>query len=271
MAATFLEPEELAEENLQEDEQLASFDDTDSFEEQPVEEEQQVQAEDEVPERYRGKSTAEIIQMHKEAEKLLGKHGQEVGELRKIVDDFVKSNLDNKQAHSQSVEEDIDLFDDPKAYVRKEIESNPDLAEVKKLNSELKQQNFMNKLNTEFPEHVDLVNNQEFVDWVSGSNVRQNLYRRAANEFDWESAEELLSTWRKISNVTTQVKETQKADTKNQRKAASTGSANSTGEQRSRKIYRRSDIINLMRTDPERYSQLADEILQAYSEGRVRS
>ena len=276
MAATFIEPENLdKEENLEENEELTEFDSEDSIEEQttevsPEQEEDQGSEEDDIPEKYRGKSTAEIIQMHREAEKLLGKHSSEVGELRRIVDDFVKSNLE-KDAHKQDdSDDDIDFFDDPKRAVEQAIKNNPELAEVKNLTKQMRQQEFMNKLNTNFPEHTELVNNQEFIDWLGESPIRQQLYQRAANEFDWDSAEELLSTWRKISNYSEKAKETQKADLKQQRKAASTGSSKGSGEQKSRKIYRRADIINLMQKDPARYEQLSDEIMKAYQEGRVK-
>lgn len=276
MAATFIEPENLdKEENLEENEELTEFDVEDSTEEQttdvqPEQEEDQRSEEDDIPEKYRGKSTAEIIQMHREAEKLLGKHSSEVGELRRIVDDFVKSNLE-KDAHKQDdSDDDIDFFDDPKRAVEQAIKNNPELAEVKNLTKQMRQQEFMNKLNTNFPEHTELVNNQEFIDWLGESPIRQQLYQRAANEFDWDSAEELLSTWRKISNYSEKAKQTQKADLKQQRKAASTGSSKGSGEQKSRKIYRRADIINLMQKDPARYEQLSDEIMKAYQEGRVK-
>jgi len=51
-------------------------------------------------------------------------------------------------------------------------------------------------------------------------------------------------------------------------KAASIGSKGS-NEPVSKKKYRRSDIIKLMQTDPDKYDSLSDEIMQAYQEGRV--
>jgi hypothetical protein len=276
MAAKFIEPENLeTEENLLENEELEQIDDyedsTDDVE-QPSDVEDDVEEEDDIPEKYKGKSVAEIVQMHKEAEKLLGRHSSEVGELRRIVDDFVKANLDNN-AHERggnNTEDEVDFFDDPKRAVEQAIANNPALAEVTNLSKQMKQQAFMNKLNTEFPEHVDLVNDQDFVDWIGKSNVRQQLYQRAANQYDWDSAEELLSNWRAISGVKQKAQATQKEDLKQERKKASTGSSKASGEQKSRKIYRRADIINLMRKDPDRYAQLSDEIMKAYQEGRVR-
>ncbi len=44
-----------------------------------------------LPEKYQGKSLEEVVQMHQEAEKLLGRQSSEVGELRKVVDDYIAS------------------------------------------------------------------------------------------------------------------------------------------------------------------------------------
>jgi len=37
-----------------------------------------------------------------------------------------------------------------------------------------------------------------------------------------------------------------------------------------KKVYRRTDLIELQRRDPAYYAANADEIMQAYAEGRVR-
>jgi hypothetical protein len=51
-------------------------------------------------------------------------------------------------------------------------------------------------------------------------------------------------------------------------KAASIGSRGS-NEPVSKKKYRRSDIINLMQHDPDKYDALSEEIMLAYQENRV--
>ncbi len=38
----------------------------------------------------------------------------------------------------------------------------------------------------------------------------------------------------------------------------------------SKKVFRRSDIIKLMQTDPDKYDMMQPEIMQAYREGRVK-
>ena len=51
--------------------------------------EQPPQEEPTLPEKYQGKSLEQVVQMHQEAEKLLGRQSSEVGELRKVVDNKV--------------------------------------------------------------------------------------------------------------------------------------------------------------------------------------
>ena len=100
--------------------------------------------------------------------------------------------------------------------------------------------------------------------------MRLELYQRADQQFDFDSANELISTWKERQNMVSETAKVQKEDRKRQLKAASTGSASGSTEAPSRKIYRRADIIKLMQTDPKRYTQLQPEIMAAYAEGRVK-
>jgi hypothetical protein len=66
------------------------------FEQEPQQEVTQ-QAEDDLPDKYRGKTAAELARMHQEAEKLLGRQSSEVGELRKVVDSYIQTQLSQQQ------------------------------------------------------------------------------------------------------------------------------------------------------------------------------
>ena len=63
-----------------------------TLQEEPVQ--QETLQEEEIPDKYKGKSTAEIVRMHQEAEKLLGRQSSEVGELRQVVDTYIQTQLD---------------------------------------------------------------------------------------------------------------------------------------------------------------------------------
>ena len=99
------------EEVLNDDEEIGSLDTHNTVEGQEVAQEEPQQ---DIPEKYRGKSMQEIVKMHQEAEKLLGKQSSEVGQLRGVVDEYIQAQLSNQQAPvQQHVEDDIDFFVDP--------------------------------------------------------------------------------------------------------------------------------------------------------------
>lgn len=258
-------------EELQDGEEFAPLEEESApEEEQPAEpEEIQEAQEDEIPEKYQGKDIKDIVQMHQEAEKLLGKQSSEVGELRKIVDDFVKTQLDKANSPQQD-EEKLDIFDDPDKYIEQKFANHPKIKAVEEISRSMRQHEIINKLQASHPDFNDIVNADNFKEWVAKSNVRIELFNRANDQFDYDAADELLTTWKERQNLVKETAEMQETDRKRQLKSASTGNANGSGEAPSRKIYRRADIIKLMQTDPKRYQALSNEIMAAYAEGRVK-
>jgi len=256
-------------EEINENEELASLEDveetaqTQGYPEQPEQ--------DELPDKYRGKSPAEIAKMHQEAEKLLGRQSSEVGELRKIVDDFVKAQLEAKTAPEQSTEdEDVDWYLEPEKAVAKAIENHPKLKQAEALTHQMEQAKAMQTLKAQHPDFMEIVQDEGFKQWIGASKIRTQLLQQADQQYDIDAANELFSTWKERKQVATQAATQERAQRKQQVKNASTGSVAGSGEAPARKVYRRADIIKLMQTDPDRYMQLSDEIAAAYAEGRVR-
>jgi hypothetical protein len=114
------------------------------------------------------------------------------------------------------------------------------------------------------------LNDNSFAEWVKGSKIRTQLFVQADQAYDYDAADELFSLWKERAGVAKQTVEVEKQARKQQLKSANTGNARGTGEGSRKKVYRRADIIKLMKTDPERYSALSEEIFQAYAEGRVK-
>ena len=241
--------------------------------EQPQEEivQEQVQ-EDVVPTKYKGKSLDEIIKMHQEAEKLIGRQAQEVGEVRKLADELIKRQLEPKKEEPATKEDEIDFFEDPQKAVSKAVETHPAIQEAKQQALELKKMQMLQKLQTEFPDLDNTANDPEFLEWLKASPVRMKLYAAAAGDGDYDSAAELLGTWKYVKPKPVQaapapeVKAAQKAAVK----AATVDVGSNSAAPTSSKVYRRADLIRLQLEDPDRYYALQDEILAAYAEGRVK-
>jgi hypothetical protein len=237
-----------------------SFEETEQFEEEV----------NSVPEKYQNKSIEELVQMHQEAEKLVGKQSSEVGELRKVVDEYIHQQTQLTQQTNEPVEE-IDFFSEPDKAVSNAIENHPSVREAKQVAQEYRKTTALSQLQSKHPEMNTILQDEKFLEWIKGSNVRTRLLQQADQQFDVEAADELFSTWKERQQMIGTTADAEKSQRKQQVKAASTGSSSGSGEKASRKIYRRADIINLMRTDPARYQALSDEILKAYAEGRVKS
>jgi len=228
--------------------------------------------EEEIPEKYKGKSTAEIVRMHQEAEKLLGRQSGEVGELRSVVDSYIQTQLDTQapQAPIEEPDEEVDFFSDPDKAVARAIANHPSIKQAEQATVETKRNAALSQLQQRHPDMGDILQDSKFVDWIKNSKIRTQLFAQADRSYDYDAADELLSNWKERQGVVSQTLAAEKDGRKAAVKAASTGSTKGNGEQQSRKIYRRSDIIKLMQNDPERYLALSDEIGLAYAEKRVR-
>lgn len=236
---------------------------------EPQEEEQ----EDDIPEKYKGKTAKDIARMHMEAEKALGRQGSEVGELRRLVDDFIKAQTVTKtqqQAPAEDDVDDVDFFADPKAAISRAIEKHPKVKAAEELTLNMRKAEALATLKSAHPDFQDVIQSTGFAEWVGKSKVRQELFLRADQAYDFEAANELLTTFKERQAVVEKTKAVEQVERKQAVKAASMGSAKGSGESASRKTYRRADIIDLMVRNPDRYAQLSDEIMQAYADGRVK-
>jgi len=224
-----------------------------------------------LPDKYAGKSMEDVVTMHQEAEKLAGRQGSELGELRKAVDDLLKTKLNEAKAGNEVVEdtgEELDFFNDPTNSVNRAVENSGTVKEMRELLKKQSQQEVMRTLSTEHPDYIEVIQDSKFVDWIKASTVRTELLQRA-DSYDLNAARELLGNWKEIKGIIDKTESINEQDRKQQRKAASTGGRGSS-EPMSRKIYRRSDLVNLMKTNPQKYMDNVEEFDRAYKEKRVK-
>jgi hypothetical protein len=162
------------------------------------EEEQPQEPEFKLPEKYRGKSVEELVQMHQELEKFSGKQSTEVGELRRLVDDHIQTQLSNQQAPQQQQQEDdeVDFFVDPQSAVNRAISNHPKIKEAEAYTQQAKQQATLSQLKSNHPDMESILQDPKFAEWIKGSKVRTNLFVQADQGYDYDAAHELFSLWK---------------------------------------------------------------------------
>jgi hypothetical protein len=243
----------------------------DEIQQEPEAQVEQPQEEPNLPEKYQNKSLEEVVQMHQEAEKLLGRQSSEVGELRKVVDDYISTQA-QPPAPQQTVEpeDDIDYFTDPQGAVNRAIENHPKIREAQEYSTQYKKQASLAMLQSKHPDMQEILGDPKFAEWIKASKIRTQLFVAADQQYDADSADELFTLWKERKVVAQQTANVEKQARKQTLKAANTGNARGSAEGSRKKVYRRADIIKLMKNDPDRYQALANEIMAAYAEGRVK-
>jgi hypothetical protein len=256
----------------------------------PADESQSV-VEDELPEPLRGKSPKELAAMYVDAQKMIGRHASELGELRRMTDSLVKKELERRNAPPKPADEPkketdpVDYFADPEKAISSVVERHPLVKKLLEENAKLGgtiAQNVQERATARFnelhPDAGDILADEKFRKWVSGSKIRQQLLVSAHTRYDVDAGHELLSTWKALNPAPKPSAEptgkTKAAAAAAAAAVPSGGNASPTGGGKSNnaggKIYRRADIMRLMEDDPDRYEAMSDEIQKAYAEGRVR-
>lgn len=240
--------------------------------EEPQQEEvkaEEVKTEPEIPEKYKEKTLQDVIAMHQEAEKLIGRQGTELGELRRVANSYVQSQPQARQTEVKETSDD-DFFTNPKQAVDNAIQNHPKIREAEQLTLEMQRSKALSSLKEKHPDFTEIVKDQGFQDWIGNSKVRTELFARADRRYDYDAADELISTWKEKKQLGGKTVEMEKQARSQDIKSATTTVPSGSGEAPSKKIFRRSDIQKLIYNDPDKYEAMMPEIEKAYREGRVR-
>lgn len=231
-------------------------------------EQQQATPKPVLPEKYQGKSIEDVAKMHQEAEKRLSVQGQEIGEVRKLADELIRQNLESKQQSTRKIEPEVDFFENPQAAIQKAVDNHPDVQSSKLAFANMQKMQIKQQLASTHPDFDEISKDQNFADWVKSSPVRMRLFVEADQGYDFDSANELLSTYKQLRGARAKQGEVLQENNRQLSLKAAGVDVGGSGES-SKKTYRAIDLQNLLNTNPDRYTAMQDEIMRAYSEGRV--
>jgi len=224
------------------------------------------EADDDIPPEFRGKSAAELARIAKHARVEMGRQANELGEVRKLADELLRSSL-VKKPEPEAVKE-VDFFENPQEAVNQLVNSHPSVVQAQQYALQAQRNQAQQAFYGKHPDASGIIQSPEFQEWIKASKVRTKLFHQA-DQFDVDAGDELLSTFKEIRQVKqakTQVVDKTVRDQSLKAAAVETGG---TGES-SKKVYRRADLIRLKMNNPSKYDDMSDEIMRAYQEGRVR-
>ena len=269
--ATIIDEEQVEEMELQEGETFANIEEDTPVqeigEEPPVEEESVI--EDTPDSKYAGKSHEEMVAILEERERMIGQQGNELGNMRSTFEAMTQAQ--SVPAQPELEPEEADYFADPQKAIDSRINNHPALREAREMAQKLAYAQGLTTLQQRHPDLKDVLGSPKFNDWIKASPARQKRYAFADQTGDVDEADDLISTYKQLNKTIATAKQAEKtAQKKAVRAAATSGPRGNADAASSRRIYRRADIRQLMKTDDERYQSLMPEIMAAYAEGRVR-
>ena len=270
--AELLDDEQQPEMELYEGETLGDLQeenpaDYESVEEPPV---QQEQPTEDNPDRFSGRSHEELLEMVREQDRRIGQQGNELGNMRQTFEAMSRAQSVPAQPEPQPVEE-ADCFVDPQRAVDSRINNHPALRQAQEMAKQLQYAQSLASLKQRHPDLERVVGSQEFDAWVKSSPARVRRFAMADQSGDIDEADDLISTFKQLTQTVNTAKAAEKQATKKAVRAAAVGGTRSNPDAASSKrIYRRADIIALHQENEDRYMALQPEILLAYAEGRVR-
>jgi hypothetical protein len=222
----------------------------------------------EIPNKFQNKSIEDVAKSYSELEKSFGRQAQELGDARKLADQLVQRELDSETKQAPQEAENVEFdYDNPLESISKLVDQKlkPVRDKLTKADAVTAEQ----QLKSKHPDYIDVVNTNEFNEWVNSSNVRMDLYARANNNLDLDAADELLNNFKALSPKAEDTSKGEKQQKVQERVADMSTESGSSG-QTSTKIFKRNEIINLRTHNPAKYWEMAEEIRQAYADGRVR-
>lgn len=237
-----------------------------------------------VVKRFDGKSIEDVLVAYDNLEKMNGRQGEDLGKLRKTVDQLLELQSQIGQSGTQTHEAEAvteitadELYDKPDEAVSKVVrrESKETSDRIKALEEQLVTKDIESKmghLRTKYTGWEEDIKTTEFLAWVGKSAYRTRL-AQDANRYDFGAADALLEAWNEHKGSSE--KDNQRQEREQQFRDATLETGAPAGSDPVETVSRSEYIEKKIAAksgnrDAQRWLQShGSEITRAYSEGRL--
>lgn len=238
--------------------------------------------EPELPEKYRGKTAAEIAEMHRNLESELGRARNEIGQVRRLADELLginraqtaRTEAANQPPARKPLTPD-DILSNPEQAITAVVKAEADTRvrteadRIDRLEAELVLARFERK----HPDYRTTMEDPQFVSWVQRSTLRGQLAQAAAAG-NYAAADELFTLYEEAKAMTATTQQTTQTDAARKAGLARPGGASAAGgagqDKGGKPIWSRAKLMEMRINNPEEFERLQPEILLAYAEKRVK-
>lgn len=232
---------------------------------------------DDVPEKFRGKTPAELIEMYRNAESELGRARNEIGSVRRLADELLGINRaaiqkSDNQPQRKPLTTD-DLLQNPEQAVVEVVRAEAQAREagVSDRVAALEAQLQLARLEQKHPGYQSTIQDPKFVEWLQKTPLRVQA-AQAAMQGNYAAADELLTLYKETQPVAgaPSATPTDRARQAGLVRSGGAASAAASNPATSKQIWSREKLLDMRINNPGEFERLQTEILQAYREKRVR-
>lgn len=161
-----------------------------------------------VPEKYKGKSVSDLIDMHQNAERKISQQGSDLAEQRRLSDQILGLQKDNAMIKVDKPKVTTeDLLTDPDSALTRAIDNSKvaerqleDRNRLEAIEKGIGQREFEGN----YPDFMRDVQNPEFQTWVGTNKARVKLLVDLNNNYNFESGTSLWEMWNERNQPSSQ-------------------------------------------------------------------
>lgn len=237
-----------------------------------------------LPEKYRGKTLEQLVEMHQATERELGSSRSAEGTWRSLVDDLIttKRSSDLAKAEPDDSPDPITsdaLLTDPQGVIDRAVQRQlnkalkPVTERVATTELDVARERFV----ADFPDFVEVASSEDFKAWVAKSQIRSEDALRAAKQ-DLRAARRLMEDFRDArpskpeTKVAVETKTEKPTGVEGARASATEGKSGGGDVVHTGEILYKTDVLKLINTDPDKYRSDAyqKKLRLAIKEKRLR-
>lgn len=159
-----------------------------------------------IPERFRGKSAEEIANSYVELERKFSQQGNDLGQMRKTLDEFIRlqseataTKQDSQQSEPQPKTID-DLYSDTEGTIREVVDkaAGERLEKVEQELAKTRLEAELAEITRDFPTWRQDTQSEEFLEWVKRDPIRLQTAIIASEQSNTAAARSLISTYYEV-------------------------------------------------------------------------
>jgi len=213
-----------------------------------------------LPAHHKKMTKAQLSEAMLNIEREKSRLGNELGDLRKTVDEFINKPVERKPIDAET------LLDSPDETLNSAISENDKIKQLEDRLNKYEQSSTVSKFYQTHPDADELANSAEFQQYLQLQPIAGKAAAVAAQNQDYEMLGDVMDSFKALKGKAIKDESSQKREKDLNDAQMESGSAGGS----SKKVYKRSDLVRMRIQQPDQYAENEAEYLRAYAEGRVK-